>query len=278
MEKREKGASRYSRARQWTYDHLQSPEIDSPVEYVIRYGIAALIVLNVIAVMISTVPSIATGYGGALYTFEVISVVIFTLEYLFRIWAIVEDPRYSRPILGRLRYMVTFFGLVDLLSILPFYLPFFVNLDLRTLRILRLLRLARLVKLGRYSTALSSFLMVLRNKKEQLIVSVIILLLLLVVSSTAIYYLEHDQQPEAFSSIPASLWWGIVTLTTIGYGDVYPITIGGKICAALISIISIGMVAFPSGIIVAGFEEVMEGKKGVVDGVCSCCGREVGGS
>ncbi len=271
MEIKENRLSGYRRVRQWTYDHLQSPEIDSSAEYVIRYGIAVLIVLNVIAVMISTVPSVAAAHGEKLHTFEVISVIIFTLEYLFRLWAIVEDPRYSHPFLGRVRYGLTFFGLIDLLAILPFYLPFFIKLDLRTLRILRLLRLARLVKLGRYSTALSSFVAVLRNKKEQLIVSMVILLLLLVVSSTAIYYLEHDQQPEAFSSIPASLWWGIVTLTTIGYGDVYPITVGGKVCAALISIISIGMVAFPSGIIVAGFEEVMEKEK--EDSVCPHCGE-----
>lgn len=225
---------------------------------VIRYGIAVLIALNVVAVMLVTVESVRTEYGDLLFGFEVFSVIIFTLEYLLRLWAVVEEPAYRHPIRGRLRFAFSFFGLIDLLAILPFYLPMIIRVDLRTLRILRLLRLIRLIKLGRYSTALITFMSVLKNKKEQLIVSVAILLLLLVVSSTAIYYLENEQQPEVFSSIPASLWWGIVTLTTIGYGDVYPITVGGKICAALISIVSIGMVAFPSGIIVAGFEETVE--------------------
>ena len=262
----------------WTYDHLQSPEIDSRIEYVIRYGIGLLIVLNVVAVMASTVDAVAVEYGDALYTFELISVIIFSLEYLLRLWAVVEDPRYQHPIFGRLRYSITFFALVDLLAILPFYLPMFVRVDLRTLRVLRLLRLARLVKLGRYSTALGTFTSVLRNKREQLLVSMAILLLLVIVSSTAIYYLEHDHQPEAFSSIPAALWWGIVTLTTIGYGDIYPITVGGKIFAAIISVISIGMVAFPSGIIVAGFEEAVDRRKEEeqsTPGLCPHCGEPI---
>ncbi len=269
--------SPYRRARRWTWAHLQSPEIDSTAEMIIRYGIAVLIILNVVAVMLVTVESIRAEYGELLAGFEVFSVIVFTLEYVLRLWAIVEEPAYRHPVTGRLRYAVSFFGLIDLLAILPFYLPMFVRVDLRTLRILRLLRLIRLVKLGRYSTALMAFMSVLKNKKEQLIVSVVILLLLLVVSSTVIYYLENEQQPEAFSSIPASLWWGIVTLTTIGYGDVYPVTVGGKICAAIISIISIGMVAFPSGIIVAGFEEAVQKKENResddVQQTCPHCGE-----
>lgn len=264
----------YRRARRWTYEHLQSPEIDSSAELVIRYFIAALIVLNVAAVMVMTVESVRATWGEYFIAFEIFSVMVFTLEYLLRLWAIVEEPRYRHPVRGRIRYAFSFFALVDLVAILPFWLPMIVRVDLRTLRILRLLRLVRLVKLGRYSTALTTFMSVLRNKREQLIVSVVILLLLLVVASTAIYYLEHEAQPEAFSSIPASLWWGIVTLTTIGYGDVYPVTVGGKVCAAVISIISIGMVAFPSGIIVAGFEEAVDRKDGAEE-ICPHCGEKI---
>lgn len=248
----------YRRIRKIVYDHIQSPEIDSKLEEYIRMFITLLIILNVLAVMAETVPDLHTNYHTQFLLLEIFSVCVFSIEYLLRLWSVVEDPKYAHPVTGRIRYALSFFALVDLLAILPFYLPMFTSIDLRTLRILRLLRLTRLLKLGRYSRAMRIFVNIMRNQREQLLMSLLVMLFLLIVSSTMIYYLEAEEQPEAFSSIPASLWWGIVTLTTIGYGDVYPVTIGGKIFAAAISILSIGMVALPSGIIVSGFVDEIE--------------------
>lgn len=249
---------RYRRARKWTYDLIQSPEIDTRLEQHVRMFITVLILLNVAAVMAETVKEVRANYADAFFAFECFSVAVFSIEYMMRVWSIVEDPMYSRPIIGRLRYIFSFFALIDLAAILPFFLPMFVRIDLRTVRLLRLLRLTRVLKLGRYSRAVRILLAILRNQREQLVMSMLVLSFLLVISSTLIYYLEYDSQPEVFSSIPASLWWGVVTLTTIGYGDVYPVTIAGKICAAISAILSIGMVALPSGIIVSGFVEEME--------------------
>ena len=141
--------SRYRHARRWVYDLVQSPEIDTRLEQWVRYGITALIVLNVIAVMVETIKEAYNQYHEAFYWIEVVSVAIFTVEYLLRLWSVVEDPRYSRPVLGRLRYAFSFFALVDLAAVLPFFLPMFFRIDLRTIRVLRLFRLFRLMKLGR---------------------------------------------------------------------------------------------------------------------------------
>ncbi|MCB0713170.1 MAG: ion transporter [Ignavibacteriae bacterium] len=245
--------SRYRRARKWVYDLVQSPEIDSRLESWVRHGITILIVLNVIAVMIETMKEAYNEYHVIFHWIEIFSVAAFTVEYLLRLWAVVEDPRFSRPIRGRLRYAVSFFALVDLFAILPFYLPMLFKIDLRTIRVLRLFRLFRLMKLGRYSRAAQVIVEVFRNRREELTMSIGTIILLLIISSTVIFYLEHEAQPDSFPNIPASLWWGVVTLTTVGYGDVYPITVGGKVFAAFISILSIGLVALPSGIIVSGF-------------------------
>ncbi len=193
-----------------------------------------------------------------------------------------QDERYRHPVWGRLRYVFTFYAMVDLVAVLPFYLPLVTKVDLRVIRALRLLRLARLLKLGRYSKSAQRFATVFRKQREQLILSLMVLLLLLVLSSTLVFFFEQEAQPEVFSSIPASLWWGIVTLTTIGYGDVYPITIGGKLCAAVISVLSVGLVALPSGIIVAGFVEEIEvrdeNEKPDAGQYCPHCGKKLGGN
>ncbi len=260
--RKEQPIGRHLRARRWMYDLIQSPEVDLKRGKFVRTFIAVIIVSNVIVVMLETIGEVNQRFHELFFWIEVFSVAIFTLEYILRLWVVVEDPRYSRPFTGRLRYSVSFFALIDLMAIIPFYLPMFFKIDMRALRILRLLRLVRVLKLGRYSRAARIFVGVLRNQREQLVISLLAMLLLLIASSAMIYYLEHDAQPEAFPSIPASLWWGIVTLTTIGYGDVYPVTVSGKICAAIISVLSIGMVALPSGIIVSGFIDELDEQRG----------------
>ncbi|RMF25649.1 MAG: ion transporter, partial [Bacteroidetes bacterium] len=170
----------------------------------------SLISLNILAVILETVKPLALQHRIFFYWFEFVSVLIFSVEYLLRLWAANEEPAYRTPVLGNLRYALTPLALVDLLAILPFYLPL-VGLDLRFLRILRLLRLFTLFKLARYSAALTLFAKVFREKREELLISITFTLFLLLVSSSLMYYVENQAQPEVFSSIPETMWWGIAT-------------------------------------------------------------------
>ena len=175
-----------------------------------------------------------------------------------------------------MRFAVSGIALIDLLAILPFYLPF-VGLDLRFLRALRLIRIVRIAKVGRYYSSLNLIRDTVRARKEELVLSVAIMVLLLVVSASVMYYAEHEVQPEAFPSIPASLWWAVVTLTTVGYGDAFPVTTLGKFLASVISILGIGMFALPTGILGAGFvEEIRKRRDEVEVKRCPHCGRELG--
>lgn len=163
-------------------------------------------------------------------------------------------------------------ALIDLLAIIPFYLPFFVP-DLRFVRIIRLFRILRILKLGRYSKALQTFGNVLKRKKEDLAIALSTLLVLLVFAASLIYIVEHQAQPEVFSSIPAAMWWAVVTLTTVGYGDVYPVTIVGKLLGAGIAVLGIGLFALPVGILASGFAEEIKGDDN--NPTCPHCGKKI---
>jgi len=219
---------------------------------VIDVAIVVLIFLNVIAIALESVPSLHASYHQEFAIFEIISVILFSFEYAMRIWSAIElsDVDTNRPVVNRIRYMLRPLVLIDLLSILPFYLSFFVTLDLRFLRVLRLLRI---FKLTRYSSAMSTMLGVLKEEASALSAAAFILFILLVLASSGIYLLEHDVQPEVFGSIPSAMWWSMITLTTVGYGDVVPITPIGKLFGAFIALIGVGMVALPTGILASGF-------------------------
>jgi len=238
--------------------------------------ILSLIFLNVVALIVATVGHVQREYGGFLYTFEAISVAVFTVEYLARLWACTVTPAYRRPILGRIRFALRPMPLVDLIAILPFFLPF-LGFDLRFVRMFRLFRLVRIAKIGRYYSSLRLMGSVIASKKEELILTTAMLMLLLVVSSCLMYECEHYAQPEAFPDIPSTMWWSVVTLTTVGYGDVYPETAAGKFFAAIIAILGIGMFALPTGIVGAGFvEEISQRKEAEQeDGKCPHCGGEL---
>lgn len=222
-------------------------------------GIVGLILANVVVVVVGTVPEVDAAYGTWLHRFETFSVVVFTLEYLARIATCTVDPRYARPILGRLRFARTPMAVIDLLAVVPFYLPLFgISLfggDLRVLRALRLWRIVRVAKLGRYLPAFLSLNRVVVRKKEELVLSFSILAILLVLAASLMFYAEHDAQPQVFSSIPSTMWWAVATLTTVGYGDVYPVTAIGKILASVVSILGIGLFALPAGILASGLQE-----------------------
>lgn len=225
-------------------------------------AIVTLIVLNTLAVIVETIESLYGQYANQFRALEIFSVAFFTVEYLLRVWTITENPRYKAAVRGRINYMLTPSALVDLLAVLPFYLPFIMFIDLRFLRIFRLFRFLRFFKLGRYLNASRLMMRVLRSKKEELILSFFMTFFLIIMSASIMYFIEHDAQPDKFSSIPETMWWSVATLTTVGYGDVYPVTITGKILASFISILGIGMFALPAGILASGFsDEFKQSKK-----------------
>lgn len=218
--------------------------------------ILALITLNVLALIFGTVQTIGTRFAVYLRAFEVGSVAVFTIEYALRFWSCTVRAEYAHPITGRLRAASRFLMVVDLLAILPFFLPvIFPGLDLRFVRAIRLLRVFRVLKLGRYSQAIQTIGRVFASKRGELGVVGFVLLLLLVVSSSLLYFIENPYQPDKFSSIPATMWWAVATLTTVGYGDIYPITGLGKLVASFIAILGIGMFAIPAGVLSAGFSD-----------------------
>ncbi|MDM7912762.1 MAG: ion transporter [Methanotrichaceae archaeon] len=238
--------------------------------------IMGLIVLNVVAVVLETVNWIYVRYATFFRIFELFSVAVFSVEYVLRLWTCTVDPRLRDPIRGRLRYVITPLAIIDLLAVLPFYL-YFILPEMRFLRAVRLFRLFRVLKLARYSESLQTFVDVLKLKKEELGVMFFAILILLIVSSSLMYEAEHEAQPEAFSSIPAAMWWGIVTLATVGYGDVYPKTAMGKFIGSIVVILGIGLFALPTGVLAAGFAEVLqrrkEEKKKLT--VCPHCGKRI---
>ena len=175
--------------------------------------------------------------------------------------------------LGRLRFSVTPMAVIDLLAILPLFLPLF-GLDMRFIRIVRLLRFFRLAKLFRYSRALRLLGRVVLGKREELASICIVLVTLLVIASSLMYFVEHDDQPDKFSSIPQTMWWGVITLTTVGYGDYYPVTGAGKFIAACIAVLGIGMFALPAGLLGAGFVDELQARDGG-ERNCPNCGHRL---
>lgn len=210
-----------------------------------------LIVLNVAAAIIETVDAIYGRYVFWFTVFELFSVAIFTVEYLVRLWVSVEHVRYpsDQPVRARLRYMRSPMALIDLIAIAPFYLVF-LGVDFRALRVFRLFRLFKLL---RFSPAINTLGRVLYVERRALMAAGVIMTSLITFAATGIYYLEHTLQPEVFGSIPQAMWWAIATLTTVGYGDAIPITIGGRMFGGLVMIFGLGMFALPIGIIASGF-------------------------
>ena len=262
-----------NRALQRTYEILEGAT-DDKVTKAFQFFIIALITVNVIVVIIETEESVLDEYGYLFTPFEIFSIIIFTAEYIGRIIVCKLNPKYQNSKFGVLRFVFTPMMLVDLAAILPFFLPFVVT-DTRFIRIIRLLRLFRLFKLARYSDPMQTLGQVFKSKAGDLAVAFFILFIVLIFASSLMYHAEHEAQPEAFSSIPASMWWGIVTLTTIGYGDVYPITLPGKLIAAGVAVIGIAVYAIPTGIMASAFTEELRKKKASTNNTCPHCGKDI---
>lgn len=236
------------------FETLEKDEGDDKLSRRFDIFIMTMILLNVAAVIFETVEVIYNGIPRVFEYFEYISVFVFTIEYLLRLWTCTYYEKYRHPFWGRLKFIFSFIAIVDLLAILPFYLPLILDMDGRVLRVLRLFRIVRIFKMGRYSTAFNMIVRVMAKRKEELLITLTIVIVMLILASSLMYYVEHEIQPEAFSSIPATMWWAVATLTTVGYGDVYPITGLGRLLGAFIAILGVGIFALPAGIIASGFE------------------------
>ena len=212
-----------------------------------------LILLNVTAVCLESVNFIREKYLSIFYYFEIISVIIFSIEYILRVWSApsLKTKQLKTPAKKRLNYIFSFTGIIDLVAILPSILPiFFGGLDLRWLRVLRLLRL---LKISNYSSALEDFFAAIKEEWQSFSAALYLILIALFLSSSLMYIAEHEAQPDTFSSIPETMWWGLITLTTVGYGDVSPVTPLGKIIGAFTAIMGVCTVALLTGIVATSF-------------------------
>ena len=237
---------------------------DKPSQYVDMI-LFILIVLNIAAVCLESVKHIGNEYKLAFNAFEFFSVVIFSIEYVLRVWSAParNDLGNSTNIIKRMKYIFSFTGLIDFLAIIPSILPyFFGGLDLRWLRVLRLLRL---LKISNYSSALEDFFSAIKADWRSFSAALYLMVIALFLSSALMYIAEHDSQPEKFSSIPETMWWGLITLTTVGYGDVSPVTPLGKIIGAFTAIMGVCTVALLTGIVASAFANQRAQKAAILE-------------
>lgn len=249
--------------RQAVYETIEIGHGESRASQIFDTTIVVLILLNVAAVVAETVPEIHNVYGGYLYAFEVFTIVVFSIEYLLRLWTAVEVPLLARmkPWRARLTLAKSPALIIDLLAILPFYLDHLAPLDFGVLRMLRLLRL---LKLSRYSPAMHTLVRVLQNERKALIGASFLLFTALLFSATIMYHLESSAQPDKFGSIPQSAWWAMATLTTVGYGDVTPITPLGRLIGGLTMVVGLCILALPVAIVSTGFAQELQRRDFVV--------------
>lgn len=243
--------------RRRVFDALETSRDECGISKAVDYFLIALIAGSVIAVVLESIPALESDYASLFSWFEVFTVSVFTVEYLLRIWSSAEDEAYAggTPLAARLRYMFSFHAIIDVLAILPFYLMLFASFGSVDMRFLRAVRLLRVLKLTRYSVALNMVFTTFRDNGRALSAAFLILLTVMLLAATGMYYFERESQPVDFGSIPAAMWWAFATLTTVGYGDVTPVTVGGKIFGALITVVGIGMVALPTSILASGYSQ-----------------------
>ena len=278
--------SGYHALRRRTYQVLEKAGADDRLSGAVDGVLIAVILANMAAVVLESFAGLHARFIVWFDLLEVVSVALFTVEFALRLWTC----DFLRPQSSRLgavaRFLVSPIGIIDLLAILPFYLPFLIPVDLRVVRILRLVRFLRLLKLTRYTRSVITMGAVVRERRHELLVAVFLTALLLVLASTLMYYLESKVQPEAFPNIVASLWWAVATLTTIGYGDVFPVTGLGRLLSGIIAVLGIGLVALPTAIISSGFSEAVARTKSDPvpakaphgpGAVCPHCGRPLDG-
>ena len=265
--------------RKRIWEILEKGNSKDKVSFYTDIFLITLIIFNIVAVLLETVDSIYSRYALEFLIFERFSTVVFLIEYILRIWVCVEEKIKNNKLITRLKYASTWPAIIDLLAVLSGLLPMIFEVDLRILRALRMLRL---LKFSRYFKVMNLLLGVLKEEKQSFLAAMFLLTIAMLIASTGIYLFEKDAQPDKFSSIPEAMWWAIATLTTIGYGDVTPVTGMGKFFGAIIAIIGIGVVALPSGILASGFTDQLKRRqaqyedelsKALQDGVISSSER-----
>ena len=248
-----------SRVKERLYEIFSIKDPDDTATRLVNGFLIVLVVINVAAFVLQTFEDIATGYAQPFYYLEVFSVAAFTVEYVLRVWVADLDPEYAGPIAGRLRYMFTdVLAIVDLVAILPFYLPGVLPFDLLAIRVLRLFRLARLAKLTRYTDSLDLIVRVITKQREFLVITFTIQMILLLVSAAVMYYLEHEAQPEKFTNILSALTWGLGAVAPVANTNIYPVTALGKIVGPVLAFVEVVAMALPIGVIAAGIEQEMD--------------------
>jgi voltage-gated potassium channel len=262
--------------KQKIYHLVEKGSHGSKINLLFDYFIIVLIIFNVIAIALDTLAGLSVQFLRILKIFEIVSIGIFTIEYLMRLY--VSDITYpaKSKVASVLKFIVSPFGIIDLLAILPFYIPFIIKVDLRFLRILRLVRFFRIFKISRYNSTLKLIRDVIKEKRAELGMTAFIATLFLLISAFLMYHVENPVQPDKFPDIISSIWWAIATLTTIGHGDIYPITTMGKIISGVVAVFGIGLIALPTGIISAGFvEKINQSKNDKKSNICPHCGKEL---
>lgn len=260
---------------------LLHPEIvgDKRWDKVINVFIIVLIILNVIAVMLETVPFLHDEKHEQKFFkyFDLISVIIFTVEYVLRVWSCNHEEKYKHSFWGRVKYMASPGAVIDLMAILPFYVHTIVGLDLRILRMLRLLRFFRLFRLTAYMRSAQIIVNVFKKRINELMLSLVLVIFLIIFASCVMYFAEirNFENAKKFTSIPATIWWSVVTLTTTGYGDMTPMTTIGKIMAGIIMLTGVAFFALPAGIITAGFLEEFRANRIKATHRCPNCGEMI---
>ncbi len=242
-------------ARKKAYLYLEPWSTNSGASLFVDGLVTAAILINIAALIVETVPNLSNFTYKSLWIIELFSITFFTIEYFLRIWVAPENKSLKKHKHPRLRYLITPFAVIDFMAILPFYLLLLFSFNLKFLLILRLFRLLKLV---RYFRALQIMVNVFKRKSQELLIAVFFTLTLLIFISFLMYYVEGPHQPDVFGSVPQTFWWGIITLTTVGYGDVVPITGWGKFFGGIIAILGIGIFALPAGILASGFSTELE--------------------
>ena len=252
--------TRYCDLRKRVHEILEVGHPGDLSSRVVDYLLIVTILISVAAIVLESVPVLSSKYQGIFEWIQLMSTMIFAIEYGLRVWSIVESKRveYRAQISGRVRFIFSPLALIDLIAIAPTLVSMLINMDLRFLRVVRLLRL---LKLARYSPAIGVLWNVISQERQAIKASISILLLVLIFASSGIFIFENAAQPEAFSSIPAAMWWAVATVTTVGYGDITPITAGGKLFGSCISFIGVGMVAIPTGILASGFSDELRKRR-----------------
>ncbi|MBL4940633.1 MAG: ion transporter [Colwellia sp.] len=261
MSKQSLKTNKIDELRGKTYLLLESKTHTSITAKIITWLLILLIISNVIAVIIASEQDYFLYYKQAFITFEVISIAIFCVEYLLRVWCCVEAKEYqsSTKFNARVKYFFTPIAIIDLLAFLPFLIALFFTIDLRTLRLIRVLRL---LKLTHYFKGFNIFITVIAKELKSITAAMMVMVFLIIIAASLMHSVEGTIQPQAFGSIMHSFWWAVVTMTTVGYGDVVPVTALGKVISTFIMLIGVGLVALPAGMLAARFgEELRERKK-----------------